>query len=82
MRALQTAFIQCGAVKKMWAVYVQTITGQATDPETRFLFDEIGRELVASMSDTAIKKMAALLAQVDGLTDRDQRQLNFIIRGR
>ena len=82
MRALQAAFIQCGAVKKAWAFYVQEICGQDADPETRALFDEIGRELVASMSDTAIKKMAALLAQVDGLTDRDQRQLYFIIRGR
>ena len=82
MRALQTAFIQCGAVKKAWAVYVQEICERRADPEIRALFDGIGLEIVSQMPDATIQKMAAMLAQVDGLTDRDRQQLNFIIRGR
>ena len=82
MRALQTAFIQCGAVKKAWAVYVQEICGQDADPEIRALFDEIGRDLVSRMSDEAIKEMAVMLIQFDGLTDQDRQQLYLIVRGR
>lgn len=82
MRALQAAFIRCGAVKKAWAFYVQDICGQDADPEIRSLFDEIGRDLVSRMSDTAIKEIAAQLVQVDGLTDRDRQQLYLVVRGR
>ena len=82
MRALQAAFIQCGAVKKAWAVYVQEICGQDADPEIRALFDEIGRDLVSRMSDAAIKEMAVMLIQFDGLTDQDRQQLYLIVRGR
>ena len=82
MRALQTAFIQCGAVKKAWAVYVQELCGQDADPEIRALFDEIGRDLVSRMSDAAIKEMAVMLIQFDGLTDQDRQQLYLIVRGR
>lgn len=82
MRALQAAFIQCGAVKKAWAVYVQEICGQDADPEIRALFDGIGLEIVSQMPDATIQKIAAMLAQVDDLTERDRQQLYLIVRGR
>ena len=82
MRALQTAFIRCGAVKKAWAVYVQEICGQDADPEIRALFDGIGLEIVSQMPDATIQKIAAMLAQVDDLTERDRQQLYLIVRGR
>ena len=81
MRELQAAFIQCRAVREAWTVYVQELCGQDADPEIRALFDEIGRDLVSRMSDAAIKEMAALLAQADGLADRDRKQLYFIVEG-
>lgn len=82
MRALQTAFIQCGAVKKAWALYVQDICGQDADPEIRSLFDEIGRDLVSRMSDAAIKEIAAQLFQIEDITEAQQQQLAAIIQRR
>ena len=82
MRPIQKAFVQAEAVKKAWRLFVQTITGQEVDKETRFLFDEIGRDIVSQMSDTTIQKMAAQLIQCDGLTDRQRQQLYYIIRKR
>lgn len=82
MRPIQRAFVQAEAVKIIWALYIQTITGKDADQETRFLFDEIGRDIVSQMSDTTIQKMAAQLIQCDGLTDRQRQQLYFIIRKR
>ena len=82
MRSIQTAFIHCRAVKKAWAVYIREICGPGADPEIRALLDEIGKSIVSQMSAATIQKMAAQLAQIDGLTNRDRQQLYFIIRWR
>lgn len=81
MRALQAAFIQCRAVREAWTLHVQEICGQDADAEIRALFDDIGLEIVSQMPDATIQKMAALLAQADGLADRDRKQLYFIAEG-
>lgn len=82
MRALQTAFIQCGAVKKAWALYVRDICGEDTAPEIHSLFAEIGRDLVAGMSDATIKEMASQLIKNEDITEPQRRQLATIIRWR
>lgn len=82
LRPLQRAFLEAGAVKKAWRLYLQSEFGKATARQSQSLFAEVLQDLVSGMSDAAIKRMAAQLIQCDELTDPQRRQLAAIIRWR
>jgi len=82
MRPLQKAFLQAGAVKKAWRIYLAGEFGKAAARQSATLFAEVLEDIVSCMSDAAIKRMAAQLIECDGLTDRQRQQLAAIIRWR
>ena len=82
MNPLQKAFLQAGAVKRAWRLYLQDNFGKAVAKNSDGLFREVLQDLVSEMSDAAIKRISAQLIQATDITDRERAQLAAIIRWR
>ena len=82
LRPLQKMFLQAGAVKRAWRLYLQDNFGKATARQSQSLFADVLTDLVTEMSDSAIKRISAQLIQATDINDREREQLAAIIRWR
>ena len=81
MRPIQRAFVQAGAVKRAWRIYLQEL-GVKLSREDHALGVELLEEPVAYMSDSTIRRIARELLQCDDITDQEAAQLYVIIHWR